>query len=34
MAGHIYILINASMPGLLKIGMTARTPDERARELP
>lgn len=32
-AGHVYILINANMPGLLKIGMTERTPEERAREL-
>src|ERR1017187_784017 len=32
-SGHIYILINASLPGLLKIGMTARSPDHRAREL-
>ncbi len=32
-AGHIYILINASMQGLVKIGMTSRTPDERASEI-
>jgi len=31
--GFIYVLDNASMPGLLKIGATERTPDERAREL-
>jgi hypothetical protein len=33
MKGHVYILLNASIPGLLKIGMTARAPEERAREL-
>lgn len=33
MPGHVYILLNASMPDLLKIGMTERTPEERAREL-
>jgi hypothetical protein len=32
-AGHVYILLNSTMPGLLKIGMTSRTPEERAREL-
>lgn len=32
-AGHIYILINATMDGYLKIGKTERTPVERAREL-
>ncbi len=32
-AGHVYILMNATMPGFLKIGMTERTPEERAREL-
>jgi T5orf172 domain len=32
-AGHIYILVNAAMHGYLKIGLTTRTPDERAREL-
>ncbi len=31
--GHVYILINATMPGYLKIGMTVRTPEERAAEL-
>jgi hypothetical protein len=33
MRGHVYILINARMPGLLKIGQTTRTPEERAQEL-
>ena len=32
-AGHVYILINASMFGQLKIGMTERAPEDRAREL-
>jgi len=32
-AGHVYILVNASLHKQLKIGMTTRTPDERAREL-
>jgi hypothetical protein len=31
--GHVYILLNASMPGLLKIGSTERTPEDRAGEL-
>lgn len=31
--GQVYILLNAAMPGMLKIGMTSRTPEERAREI-
>jgi len=31
--GYIYCLSNASMPGLVKIGMTERTPKDRAIEL-
>ena len=31
--GYVYILVNASMPGLVKIGKTERTPDQRASEL-
>ena len=32
-AGYIYVLINASMPGLIKVGMTTNTPEERAEQL-
>lgn len=31
--GYIYCLSNPSIPGLLKIGMTSRTPEARAKEL-
>jgi hypothetical protein len=33
MEGYIYCLSNESMPGLLKIGMTRRTPENRVKEL-
>lgn len=33
MAEYIYILINPSIGGLLKIGRTSRSPEERAKEL-
>lgn len=33
MTGYIYILINASMPGLLKIGQTTRSSEARAAEV-
>lgn len=33
MAQYIYILVNPSLPGLLKIGKTTRNPEERAAEL-
>ena len=32
-SGHVYALINPSMPGLVKVGMTTRAPEERAAEL-
>jgi hypothetical protein len=31
--GFVYILSNASMPGLLKIGLSTKVPTERAAEL-
>ena len=31
--GYIYALSNEDMPGLLKIGMTERSPEERAKQL-
>jgi hypothetical protein len=31
--GYVYILINPSMPGLVKIGKTTRTPQQRCEEL-
>ena len=31
--GYIYCLSNEFMPGILKVGMTERTPDVRAKEL-
>ncbi len=33
MNGYVYILINSSLPGLIKVGMTNRSPEERALEL-
>jgi hypothetical protein len=33
MTGYIYILSNVSMPNLIKIGCTTRSPEERKREL-
>ena len=32
-SGYVYILSNAGMPGLLKIGLTERMPQARAKEL-
>ena len=32
-AGYIYVLVNSSMPGLLKVGKTTRLPSERVQEL-
>lgn len=31
--GYIYVLVNSSMPGLVKVGKTTRDPDQRASEL-
>ena len=31
--GWLYILTNPAMPGFVKVGMTTRTPEERAAEL-
>lgn len=30
---YVYVLVNKSMPGMVKIGMTIRTVDERAAEI-
>lgn len=30
---YIYVLVNKSVPGMVKIGMTKLTPDERARQI-
>lgn len=32
-SGYLYLLVNPSMPGLVKIGKTSRTPGQRASEL-
>jgi len=32
-AGFLYVLVNSSMPGLVKVGKTTRTPSERVNEL-
>ena len=32
-AGFIYVLVNSSMPGLVKVGKTTRTPSDRVEEL-
>jgi len=31
--GYVYCMSNPSMPGILKVGMTNRTPEDRAKEL-
>jgi hypothetical protein len=30
---YVYVLVNKSVPNMVKIGMTTKTPDERAREI-
>ena len=30
---YVYVLVNKSVPGMVKIGMTTSTPDERARQI-
>jgi len=30
---YVYVLVNRSVPGMVKIGMTTNTPDERARQI-
>ena len=30
---YVYVLVNKSVPGMVKIGMTTNTPDERARQI-
>ena len=32
-AGYVYCMTNASMPGIVKIGMTLDAPEDRAKEL-
>lgn len=32
-AGYVYIMVNASMPGLVKIGKTTKLPEQRAAQL-
>lgn len=32
-AGHVYLLINTAMPGMLKVGKTTRPPETRVMEL-
>jgi hypothetical protein len=32
-AGYVYVLVNSSMPGLVKVGKTTRPPSDRAQEL-
>lgn len=33
MQGYVYILLNSSLPGLVKVGKTTKQPEARAREL-
>src|SRR5947207_4857136 len=33
MRGYIYVLVNSSLPGLVKVGKTTRLPSERVQEL-
>ncbi|GAB7550399.1 GIY-YIG nuclease family protein [Cupriavidus sp. 8B] len=33
MEGYVYVISNKAMAGLVKVGFTTRSPDERAAEL-
>ena len=33
MRGYIYALVSSSLPNLVKVGMTTKDPEERAREI-
>ena len=31
--GFVYVMSNKSMPGIVKVGMSTKMPEERAKEL-